>query len=135
MKLRSRRLRIPVSLSSSEQSNSIPVSDNLFSALANSAAEEMDHEHVIEGLGHRMQDEKHEDVLVDPAPNDVRGTLAAAMTAFTAATIAANPVRKQPTFSGSTTDTLPENFIAKCNTYGRVNQLPDQRKLDLAVCH
>lgn len=51
---------------------------------------------------------------------------------FTALAQAANPIGKLPKFSGSATDILPEEFIKKFNTYGRVNQLTEQRKLGVA---
>ena len=51
---------------------------------------------------------------------------------FTALAQATNPIGKLPTFSGSASDMLPEEFIKKFNTYARVNHLTEQRKLNVA---
>ena len=56
------------------------------------------------------------------------------MLAFMAAMINANQklIGKEPTYNGSSTDILPEDYIAKLNNYARVNGLTEQRKLGLA---
>ena len=126
MNLRNRRLPPvnnfplpPPSESKQEILSSNLVSENIYSSLS------MNHEDQEDDVNHDGGAAVNHvnPPLMDPS-------FAAAMLAFVNA--GAKPLGKEPKFSGSPSDIIPEEYIAKLNTYGRVNNLSEQRKLGLA---